>query len=210
MAHMTSIAASRYSDLSVHMAACLTNAMPAGLTLPTDPTALTSNWDAGFTTCLNPTDAVIAESTAIVAGDFIRINNIREFPAIGTPPNIVNVPVYGSPTSKQVQGQSDAPSMELTINYIPAVWADSTRLGKLVGSGVACWFRFTLLDADPGSALSSLAADATGTATFTVANSQYFFLGKIEALVVNPQLTDATTATVTISVQSQMYGAFTV
>jgi len=41
-------------------------------------------------------------------------------------------------------------------------------------------------------------------------NSQWYWQGKVEALLINPQLTDANTATLTISVQSEFYGAFTV
>ena len=32
---------------------------------------------------------------------FLEISNVREFPAMGTPANIVNVPVYGQKTTQQ-------------------------------------------------------------------------------------------------------------
>ena len=43
----------------------------------------------------------------------------------------------------------------------------------------------------------------------TVENSQWFFLGKLEAQQVTPNLTDSNTATVTITLQSRFFGAFT-
>jgi len=182
MAHITSIGAGMFSDLSVTTAA------------------------------YTATDFETATSSALMAffddapstGEFKRITNIREFPSMGVPPNIVNVPVYGSKTSQQVQGQADSPSVELTINYVPSDWASGTNLGDKVGDGKQYLFRFTLLNSEPTSYTSL--ANGLGT----VANSQYFWKGKIEALLVNPQLTDATTATLTISVQSAFRGAFTI
>jgi hypothetical protein len=101
--------------------------------------------------------------------------------------------------------------MEITINYIPSVWAKGTVLGNLVGDGLIHAFRFSLLNSKPNgySSTPSATLGLGGATAAPTGNSQYFWLGKIEALLVNPQLTDATTATLTISVQSDMYGAFT-
>jgi hypothetical protein len=44
----------------------------------------------------------------------------------------------------------------------------------------------------------------------TVQNSQYYWIGKMDALQVTPQLTDANTATVTITIQSAFFGAYTI
>jgi len=191
MAHISSISAGMFSDLSV----CV-------------------DLDQNTLAIVNPTQITlkacfaneIANGTApgVDTGEFIRIKNVREFPSMGTPPNIVNVPVYGSKTSQQIQGQADAPSMELTLNYIGTDWQDTANyLGSLVGDNVQRVFRFTLMNDKP-------AAHASTTAGLgTVANSQYFWYGKIEAFQVNPQLTDANTATVTITVQSEFFGAYT-
>jgi len=67
----------------------------------------------------------VAECAALFVGgtpgtadaDHVRMPSVREFPSIGTPANIVNVPVYGQKTSSQVQGQADAPTLEVTVNY---------------------------------------------------------------------------------------------
>jgi len=127
-----------------------------------------------------------------------RMPSVREFPSIGTPANIVNVPVYGQLTSSQVQGQADAPSLEVTVNYIPS---DMTPFHTLIGT--ACVFRFMMTAAS--------VTEAEGSAT-TIAseNTEFYFLGKIEAILVNPALTDSNTATVTLSAQSDFFGPATV
>ena len=185
MSHIGSIGAGVFSDLSV----CLTETdedVLAAITTDTVFQALFVDEDTGYT----------------------RIKNVREFPSMGTPPNVVNVPVYGQKTSQQVQGQSDAPSMEIQLNFIADDWSSDAVLGAMVGDGVQRMFRFTLLNAKPvGTDPYDSITDGEGLDS--VDNSQYYWVGKIEALQVNPQLTDANTATVTITVQSDFNGAFT-
>jgi len=200
MAHISSIGAGLFSDLSVAMPATdLSSAALAALGVAADFQAL-------FATEIQSVGGTKAANT------FVRIKNVREFPAMGTPPNIVNVPVYGSKTSQQIQGQADAPSMEITLNYVAADWANDTTpslLGAAVADGVQRVFRFTLLAASPtGTGATAYASTSAGLGT--VQNSQYYWYGKIEALQVHPALTDAVTATVTITVQSKFYGAFTI
>jgi hypothetical protein len=136
--------------------------------------------------------------------DFVQVNNVREFPQMGTPANIVNVPVYGQKTSSQIQGQADAPNLELTLNYVPSEWATGTQLGDMVGDGNQYAFQFSLLNAKPGT----LAATVGGLGV--VRNSNFYFVGKIEALLVSPQLTDANQATLTLSIQGDFFGPDTV
>jgi len=192
MAHISSIGAGVFSDLSLSL-----EAIPA--------IASEANLKACFATEL----AAGSITGTVASGEFARIKNIREFPAMGTPPNVVNVPVYGSKTSQQIQGQADSPSMEITVNYVGTDWQNAAGyLGKLVGDGKQYVFRFSLLNAQPtGTGATQYASSTVGLGT--VENSQYFWVGKIEAMVVNPQLTDANTATITITVQSQFYGAYT-
>lgn len=194
MAHITSIGAGMFSDMAVAMPS--TN-LSASALAALDTAA---EFQALFA------DEIQSVGGTKAAGTFARIKNVREFPSMGTPPNIVNVPVYGSKTSQQIQGQADAPSIELTVNYVPADWAAGSLLGDAVGDGQQYVFRFALLNAEP-VAYASEATPANGIGS--VANSQYYWIGKIEALQVNPQLTDANTATVTISIQSEFFGAFT-
>jgi hypothetical protein len=78
----------------------------------------------------------------------------------------------------------------------------------MVGDGNQYAFRFALLNTEPtGSGATKYASTTAGLGT--VQNSVYYWVGKIEALQVSPQLTDANTATITITVQSPFYGAFT-
>jgi hypothetical protein len=199
MAHINSIGAGMYSDLAVSTpASALTAAALAALDTAAEFQALFAN-------------EIESVGGTKAANTFVRIKNVREFPAMGTPPNVVNVPTYGQKSSQQIQGQSDAPSMEITMNYVPAEWAKEAGniLGNMVGDGNQYVFRFTLLNAEPtGTGATKYAA--TGGGIGSVQNSQYYWVGKIDALQVTPQLTDANTATVTITIQSAFYGAFTI
>jgi len=197
MAHITSIGAGMFSDLAVAAPASeLSNAAIAALDEAAELQALFANE-------IDSVGGTKAENT------FVRIKNVREFPAMGTPPNVVNVPTYGRKTSQQIQGQSDAPSLEITVNYVPSEWADGTILGDMVGDGVQRVFRFTLLNSEPtGTGATRFASTSEGVGT--VGNSQYYWIGKLEALQVTPQLTDANTATVTLTIQSDFMGAYTI
>jgi hypothetical protein len=199
MAHISSIGAGVFSDLSVATPATdFTAATLAGLDSATEFQAL-------FATEIDSVGGTKAANT------FTRIKNVREFPAMGTPPNVVNVPVYGSKTSQQIQGQADSPTMEITVNFVSAEWAKESAniLGSMVGDGKQYVFRFALMNSQPtGSGATKYASTSAGLGT--VQNSQYYWVGKLEALQVNPQLTDANTATVTITVQSEFYGAYTI
>jgi len=191
MAHITSIGAAMFTDLSV-----ATGTVTAGVAAAPQPGSFDeSGFEALFAT----------ESSAL--GGFTRITNVRDFPAIGTPANIVNVPVYGSTTSQTIQGQADAPSLEVTINYIPNDWAKGGVLGNMVGDSIQRAWRFTLLQTDSkGAGLTKYATTTDGLGT--VPNSSFYFIGKLESLLVTPSLTDATTATLAFSIQSKFYGPF--
>jgi len=193
MTHISTIGAGLYSDLAI-----------CRETWVSDPGDSGSGWAALFAAELANGDAVTGAT-----GEFTRIQNIREFPQMGTPPNIVNVPVYGYKTSQQVQGQADAPNFEVTLNFIPADWQNvANYLGSLVGDGAMHGFRFALLNAAPTGDWTSTAA--TGIGKDTIGNSVWYFGGKLEALQLNPQLTDANTAVITISIQTPFYGPYTV
>jgi len=195
MTHLSTIGAGMFTDLSV--------AVPA------------VDLSATAAAAINPSEAVLtaafATETAAVggtkaAGAFIRIQDIREFPGMGTPANLVNVPRFGARTSAQVQGQADNPNVELTLNYVAANWAKGAdkTLGNLVGDGVARYFRVAMLNTQP-PAYGSKAAELGA-----IPNSLFYFIGKLETLVYTPQLTDANQATLTISMISELQGAFTI
>lgn len=190
MTHIDSIGAGIYSDLAFSVDSTFS---------PSSIPSTASGWAAFFGSLVTYNSAVVT------AGSFKRITDIREFPQMGTPPNIVNVPSYGSKTSKQVQGQADAPTFEVTLNFIPEYWQQTASyLGAYVGNGTMYPFRFALLNAVPANYLSTA---TTGMGTGGVKNTVYYWAGKLEALQINPQLTDANQATLTISIQSDFYGA---
>jgi len=172
MAHISSLGAGIYSYLDIY----------SGTSTPSAETA--TGYAALFATANS--------------ADISRMPSVREFPSIGTPANIVNVPVYGQATSSQIQGQADAPSLEVTVNYVPS---DMAAFHDLVGEQV--YFRFMM--ADEAITLSDSIAS-----TIAAGNTEFYFKGKIEAILVNPQLTDANTATVTLSAQTDFFGPATV
>lgn len=199
MSHINSIGAGVFSDLSV--ATPLTD-MSAAALAALDTAA---KFSVLFATEIDTIGGTKAANT------FTRIKNVREFPAMGAQPNVVNVPVFGAKSSQQILGQSDLPSLEITLNYVPADWAKeaSNILGSMVGDGKLYVFRFSLLNSEPtGSGATKYASTAAGIGT--VPNSEYYWIGKLEALQVTPQLTDATTATITLTIQSAVFGAYTV
>jgi hypothetical protein len=158
-----------------------------------------------FTGTIPASTDTAAEAAALFVGStpgaadatHVRMPSVREFPSVGTPANIVNVPVYGQNTSSQVQGQSDSPSLEVTVNYVAD---DMTAIHALIGTN--CVFRFMM-------SASAVTVAEGSAATLTPENTEFYFLGKIEAILVNPALTDATTATVTLSAQSDFFGPAT-
>ena len=194
MAHISSIGAGIFSDLSI----AAPSTVPSFATLDTQ-----SEFDALFATEIASAGGIKAAAT------FVRVANVREFPSIGTPANVVNVPVYGQKFSQTIGGQADAPSLEITLNYVATDWADGTILGDLVSSGNQAVFRFSLLNSEPTLATAAKYA-STAAGLGSVQNSNYYWIGKMESLLVNPQLTDANTATLTLSIQSKFFGAYTI
>jgi len=231
MAHISSIAAAMFSDLSVCTKAHdLTTYNLETLIKEIQSGQLTSTGDGLSTAGKAVATQGLFQTldSATDTGGFLRITNIKEFPAVGTPANVVKVPEYGAKTSKQIQGQADSPTMELTLNFVPDKWKEnkvaySTGSSSpiVIGDGNVYLFRFTLLAQEPEgykaiTDTASVDTDAIGGSGTTssvigaVKNSSYYFLGKFEALEVTPSLTDAMSAKLTITVQSDIRGAFTV
>jgi hypothetical protein len=178
MAHIDSLSSGIFSYLDIFT--------DSATVTPASETA------AGYATLFD------TNTTDVDAADLKRMPSVREFPSIGTPANIVNVPVYGQNTSSQIQGQSDAPTLEVTVNYVAA---DMEDFHTLVGQQV--YFRFMMCE-------TATELSASNAGTNASKNTSFYFKGKIEAILVNPQLTDATTATVTLSAQSDFFGPATV
>ena len=159
--------------------------------------ALISNIGAGIFTKLKykadatytlPTD----DSThgTFIAGDFstaTEITGIREFPTFGKPANIVNVPQYGQGISSQISGQSDAPTLEFSLNYIPGT---HNTLQGLVGDGNSYVFMLDVKNTTTGD------------------NAAFYVKGQVASFEVTPSLTDSNQATLTLTTSSDYVGPF--
>jgi hypothetical protein len=217
MAHISSIGAAMFTDLSISTPVVGTAAANlANSTTAVELQSLFSTEIAATGTRAGTVDATgLGTSTT-----FVRVANVRSFPAIGTPANIVKVPTYGAKTSMSIQGQADAPQLEFDINFIPGAWTKPATgvyvagtdsiLGNAVGSNEQFVFRMTLLGADSAGVTPATKYASTALGLGTVENSQYYWLGKMESLLITPSLSDATTAKLTVSIQSAFYGAFTI
>jgi hypothetical protein len=151
-------------------------------------TTLKFKADSSYTLPTNDTthQAFIASGT----GDFdgaTEVTNIREFPSFGKPANIVNVPQYGQSVSSQIQGQSDAPTMEFTLNYVPG---SHDAIQALVQDGLTYVFQLDVKNAETGD------------------NAAFYVKGQIASFEVSPNLTDSNQATLTMSTQGDYVGPF--
>lgn len=151
-------------------------------------TTLKFKADSSYTLPSNDTthQAFIASGS----GDFdgaTEVTNIREFPSFGKPANIVNVPQYGQSVSSQIQGQSDAPTMEFTLNYVPGV---HDAIQALVQDGNTYVFQLDVKNAETGD------------------NAAFYVKGQIASFEVSPNLTDSNQATLTMSTQGDYVGPF--
>ena len=140
-------------------------------------------------------DGVPATTEAAV----VAIEGIREFPSLGTPSNIVNVPQYGQSISSQIQGQADAPSLEFTFNYIPT---NHYTLDALRKSGTNLVFRVRLSNTEDGGVQATPASDAT------TEYEDIYFQGTIASFEIVPALTDATQANIALTIDGDFEGPF--
>ena len=164
---------------------------------------------------------------AVEWGNFTSIPNMREAPSFGVPPSLVNVPEFGSKTSKQVQGQADPTNIEVSINYVPELWSND-RLGGVVGDSNSYLMAVVLANAEPaGYALSGTGTNGATTATDTddtligwvttsggsvtndIQNSIVFFVGEMSSLQFTPNLSDANQATITVALKSSFSEPYT-
>jgi len=246
MSHISAITAAMFTDLALCTTPVLGDVTMEDIEREAGIGNKLDYFDAGFATENKAGSTLAIDKAALLApidvastqalfNNFVRITNVKEFPAIGTPANITKVPEYGSKTSKQVNGQADLNNMELTLNYVARDWAggvihkgDGTGAAltadvapvPAVGDGKVYLFRFALLDTDPTKATTTgtkgyhngddnLAGTGDSEGLAAIGNSIYYFLGKIEAIEVTPSLTDAVTAKLTIAIQSKISGAWT-
>ena len=164
----------------------------------------------------------------------IYLESMRDIPQVGTPANIVKVPVYGEDQSFSIGAQPDAPDLEFTLNMEPNKWAAGTSstntlasheasIRRMAGDGRVYGMAFYFLNSKverpvtrPGNGAASsfrlgagpieLKYDSVGQKS----NSIIFFRGRVESALWNPMRDDSSTVTVTLSITSpQFYGLFT-
>ena len=137
------------------------------------------------------------------SGKWNRIPNLRELPAVGTPPSLTNVPEYGSKISKQIQAQADPENVEITINNVPSAWVATTALGKMLADKKSHIFLFILANTEPtGYALET---GELGTQENTIVA----FLASMASKLDTPSLSDANQATLSLALRSDYSAPFT-
>jgi len=183
MAHIDNIGASIYTRIDY---------VPGNIS--TADRATPANLATKFEATAPTTSAAGTTEAAVVA-----IEGIREFPSLGTPSNIVNVPQYGQSISSQIQGQADAPSLEFTFNYIPTNHAALDTLRK---AGTNLVFRVRLSNTEDGGVQDTPAED--GTAEY----EDIFFQGTIASFEIVPALTDATQANIALTIDGDFEGPY--
>jgi hypothetical protein len=184
MAHLTKISAGKFTSLAYATAGAVNSAS-------TDAAIA-----ALFTSGTFPTTDVAVETLATAVP--LAVGDVREFPSVGTPANVVNVPVYGQSTSSQVAGQSDAPTLEFTLNYVASKHAALEALRK---AGTKLAFRVRLSDAAPSTVTLGVARNKR-----TDEFSDFYFLGTIASFEISTNLTDAIQATIALTVDGDFRG----
>jgi hypothetical protein len=187
MAHITSIGAAKFTTLDY----VPNTAQNANSTIADIADLFVSNLTAASA------DSVTAET---VESAVVHVGNIREFPSLGTPANVVNVPVYGQATSSQVAGQSDAPTLEFTLNYIPA---DHAAIDTLRKNATRLCFRVRISDAN-------ITTDSNGVVTATGADkfADFYFFGTVASFEISPSLSDSLQATMALTIEGDFSGPY--
>jgi len=163
--------------------------------------ALINNIGAGIFTTLKyiedtttpidlPTTDATHQAEVGTGGDLenlVAITKIRDFPSFGNPANIVNVPQYGQSVSSQISGQSDAPTLEFSLNYVPH---DHNTIAGLVEDGKTYIFQLDVKNSSTGN------------------NAAFYVKGSFASFEVTPSLTDSNQATLTLATSTDYTGPF--
>jgi len=188
MAHITSIGASKFTTLDF---------------VPNTADSANSTSGALHALFASNSTAILAASAATdetPESAVKHVGNIREFPSLGTPANIVNVPVYGQSSSSQVSGQSDAPSLEFTLNYVPSTHANLDVLRK---ANTRLCFRVRITDA-------AITVDGNDVMTADNADkfADFYFFGTIASFEISPSLSDSLQANIALTIEGDFSGPF--
>jgi len=156
--------------------------------------------------------------------DARAFGRVREFPNIGIPANVINVPQYGQATSSQITGQSDPPSMDFTFNYVPT---QHFFIDTLRAEGTRRIFRVRLANGEQvvatgGGENESGGTDPVGTSGVNLPYekendsggsemrefSDFYFFGSVASFEIVPALTDSNQLNVSLTIDGQLEGPF--
>ena len=183
MAHITALTATKFARLDIFR----------GTNTPIDDYTDTELQDLFE-------DSDGAAKTGNALSNLTAVTNIREFPSVGTPANITNVPVYGESISSSVGAQADAPTLEFTINYVPN---DHQRIESLRENATVVIFRIRMTDsAVVGENINY------GLGNHSLQFNDVYFRGRIESFEVTPSLSDAMQASFTCSISGAFRGFY--
>ena len=156
------------------------------------------NWEPGNAT----------QDANVLLRDAKAFGRIREFPNLGIPANVVNVPQYGQGSSSQIAGQSDAPSLDFTFNYVPS---DHGFISDMRESGEAHLFRVRLSNAEQVEEALGLITPheiKSGTTSDMREFSDFYFFGSVASFEIVPNLTDSNQLNVTLTIDGEMAGPY--
>jgi hypothetical protein len=148
------------------------------------------------------------------AADFVSIDNVRDMPTLGSQDNIIKVAQYNSKSTIQANVQGDLEAVDVVVNYDPSLWlvngnsfATTGTLMDAVNDGTSKLFMVAMLSGLPPAYVTSASVpNIGGTLTNIVKNTQFYFVGRLEAITYTPMRDDVVTATINLSVQSDLIG----
>jgi hypothetical protein len=196
MPHISSIGAGMYTSLAYVDLPVVEGSGSAGVNIGQGDTP--AEWTEEF-----ETGSVGGGYTAATAAN--NIGRIREFPNLGIPANIVNVPQYGQAVSSQIAGQSDAPSMDFTFNYVPE---EHAFIEEMRAGGDLYLFRVRLANAKQDTDVNKNNLPTVEDGSIVEASDFYFF-GKVASFEIVPNLTDSNQLNVSMTIDGEMVGPAT-
>lgn len=206
MPNISSIGAGIYTSLAF-IDQDVVSGVNSGSSPGTGDTA--ANWTALFEARQSTSGVTAGQKVDWDAGtDAKSFGRIREFPNLGIPANVVNVPQYGQGASSQIAGQSDAPSLDFTFNYIPTEHAFISAMRE---AGENRLFRIRLSNATQDVDTNQIAlpyeytqADNTGSDMREF--SDFYLFGSVASFEIVPNLTDSNQLNVTLTIDGEMKG----
>ena len=156
MPNINAIGAGIYTSLA-YFDGTVVNGTPASGEVSRDETG--AEWTVEFETRTTPTESLGDFVQWAAAADSTSFGRIREFPNLGIPANIVNVPQYGQASSSQIVGQSDPPNLDFTFNYVPA---EHYFIDDLRASGAQRLFRVRLSNGELITSLGGVTSYESG------------------------------------------------